>query len=163
MRHLTTCRTPRRRAALPFTRGTQQGFTLIEVLVSFIVLSIGLLGLASLQLNALKSSHSAYQRTVASIIAMDAGERLWAELAKSKNLNAANDVEEAWLEYWDDTRQGRPPEEITLPAFAAARQIPSSISCDGDNTCTITVTWEDQRFADDDADATIFIYTIKLM
>lgn len=156
MRHLTICRTPRCRAALPFTRGTQQGFTLIEVLVSFIVLSIGLLGLASLQLNALKSSHSAYQRTVASIIAMDAGERLWANLAADGPLDA-NAVETEWLDYWDD--EGKSEKEVTLPGVAEN----SSIDCDPDNECTITVVWEDQRFADDDADATTFEYTIRLM
>ncbi|WP_006788135.1 type IV pilus modification protein PilV [Thiorhodospira sibirica] len=159
MRHLTTCRTPHRRAALPFTRGTQQGFTLIEVLVSFIVLSIGLLGLASLQLNALKSSHSAYQRTVASIIAMDAGERLWANLAADDPLDA-DAVETAWLNAWQDNEDEDKPPLVTLLGLEEE----SNILCDPDtNVCTITVIWQDQRFADDDADATTFEYTIRLM
>jgi len=45
------------------------GFTLLEVLVSLIILSIGLLGLALLQADSLKSSFSADQRTVASNLA----------------------------------------------------------------------------------------------
>lgn len=39
------------------------GFTLVEVLVSILVLSISLLGLASLQSTALRFNHSAYQKS----------------------------------------------------------------------------------------------------
>jgi type IV pilus assembly protein PilV len=59
----------------------QQGFTLLEVLIALVVLSIGLLGLAFLQINALQSSLFSYQTTVANMIAKDAKERLWIELA----------------------------------------------------------------------------------
>ena len=43
----------------------QRGLTLIEVLVTLIILSVGLLGLAGLQGIAKRSSHQAYQRTLA--------------------------------------------------------------------------------------------------
>ena len=43
----------------------QRGLTLIEVLVTLVILSIGLLGLAGLQGVAKRSSHQAYQRTLA--------------------------------------------------------------------------------------------------
>ena len=43
----------------------QRGLTLIEVLVTLIILSVGLLGLAGLQANAKRSSHQAHQRTMA--------------------------------------------------------------------------------------------------
>ncbi len=46
-------------------RKRQRGLTLIEVLVTLIILSIGLLGLAGLQGAAKRSSHQAYQRTLA--------------------------------------------------------------------------------------------------
>ena len=52
------------------------GFSLIEVLAALAIFSIGLLGLAGLQLNAMKSNQDAYINTVASLQAMDAGERL---------------------------------------------------------------------------------------
>lgn len=50
-------------------RRVQRGATLLEVLVSLIVLSIGILGLASLQLNALKANQLALSRTTASQLA----------------------------------------------------------------------------------------------
>tara|TARA_R110001583_G_scaffold184037_2_gene343059 strand:+ start:45827 stop:46291 length:465 start_codon:yes stop_codon:yes gene_type:complete len=46
-------------------RKAQSGFTLIEVLVSVLVLSIGLLGMAALQINAMKNNQSSFQRTQA--------------------------------------------------------------------------------------------------
>ena len=43
----------------------QTGFTLIEALVAFLILSIGMLGIASLQTMSLKAGHTAALRTVA--------------------------------------------------------------------------------------------------
>src|SRR5450432_1621543 len=54
----------RRRSSRP-----AQGFTLIEVLISLVILSIGLLGLGLLQADSLKSSFSADQRTIATNMA----------------------------------------------------------------------------------------------
>jgi type IV pilus modification protein PilV len=44
----------------------QKGFTMIEVLVTIVILSMGLLGLAGLQISSLKMSQSAGARSVAS-------------------------------------------------------------------------------------------------
>lgn len=52
------------------------GFSLLEVLVSILVLSVGLLGLGGLQLTALKGANNAHFRTVASIAATDLAERM---------------------------------------------------------------------------------------
>lgn len=43
----------------------QRGFSLLEVLIAVVVLSFGLLGMAALQINALKNSQSSFQRTQA--------------------------------------------------------------------------------------------------
>lgn len=43
----------------------QAGFNLIEVLLAFLILSVGLLGVASLQTTAVRASHTAMLRTVA--------------------------------------------------------------------------------------------------
>lgn len=52
------------------------GFSLIEVLVALIVLSIGLLGLAAIQLTGLKDNQSAYFRTSATVLAYDMADRM---------------------------------------------------------------------------------------
>lgn len=52
------------------------GFTLLEVLVTAIILAIGLLGLASLQVFGLKNNHSAYMRSQATLLSYDIADRV---------------------------------------------------------------------------------------
>lgn len=63
----------------------QRGFTLIEVLVTVIVLAIGLLGLAGLQLNGLRYSYSAYQTSQATILTNDIIDRMRANRDAADN------------------------------------------------------------------------------
>lgn len=63
-------------AAAPSHPGRQRGFTLIEVMIAVVVLSIGLLGVAALQLTAKKSSHQAWQRAQAVLLADSLLERV---------------------------------------------------------------------------------------
>lgn len=49
----------------------QSGFTLLETLIALFVFSIGLLGLASLQMTSLRLSHDSYLRSLAAIQAND--------------------------------------------------------------------------------------------
>jgi type IV pilus assembly protein PilV len=52
------------------------GFTMLEVLVAILVIAIGLLGMAALQMNALRMGQSAYHRSVASQLAYDMSDRM---------------------------------------------------------------------------------------
>ena len=54
----------------------QGGFTLIEVLVSAIILAIGLVGVAALQALALQNNQSAFMRSQATTLAYDLADRL---------------------------------------------------------------------------------------
>jgi len=54
----------------------QSGFTLFEVLIAVVILSIGLLGLASLQAAGMRSNNSAYMRSQASVLAYDIADRI---------------------------------------------------------------------------------------
>ena len=56
--------------------GNYQGFGLIEILVSMLLLNIGLLGLMGLQTLGLQAERSAFFRTSASLISTDAVERI---------------------------------------------------------------------------------------
>ncbi|MFU8832281.1 MAG: type IV pilus modification protein PilV [Wenzhouxiangella sp.] len=64
---------------MPRNRQTrhQSGLTLLEVLIALLVLSIGLVGMASLHLTSLQASHSSYYRSIASTISLNIEERLW--------------------------------------------------------------------------------------
>jgi type IV pilus assembly protein PilV len=64
------------------TRGNfQHGFTLIEILVAMVVLSLGLLGLAGLQAVSLSNNQTAYYRSIATQQAYDMADRMRANLA----------------------------------------------------------------------------------
>lgn len=56
--------------------GRQHGFTLVEVLVALIVLAIGLLGLANLQVVGLRNTHGAYLESQATLLAYDMMDRI---------------------------------------------------------------------------------------
>ncbi|MCG6873419.1 MAG: type IV pilus modification protein PilV [Gammaproteobacteria bacterium] len=60
----------------PRNRRTQQGYSLIEVLIAFLVLSIGLVGMALLQAQGTRFNTDAYARTQATMLAYDIIDRM---------------------------------------------------------------------------------------
>ena len=60
----------------PSTSNAERGYTLIEVLVAVVILSIGLLGLALLTGMGLQDNTRAYQRSIAVFLAYDIADRM---------------------------------------------------------------------------------------
>ncbi|WP_299876464.1 type IV pilus modification protein PilV [uncultured Cocleimonas sp.] len=54
----------------------QQGFSMIEVLVSLIVIGVGMLGLSGLQIASMKGTNNAHSRNVASMLIMGLGDKM---------------------------------------------------------------------------------------
>ena len=54
----------------------QRGFTLIEVLISIVILSIGLLGIAGMQATSMQNNHLAFVKTQAAVMAADMADRI---------------------------------------------------------------------------------------
>ena len=80
----------------------QQGFSLIEVLIALVVLAFGLMGVAAMQIKALQSATEGYQRSVVTLAAVDAQERLWAQLAQEASCddmvdNILSDWQSSWF------------------------------------------------------------------
>lgn len=69
--------TVRRRPMSP----RERGFSLLEVMIAVLIVSVGLLGLAGLQALALKNNTSASQRTIATQLAYDMTDRMRANFA----------------------------------------------------------------------------------
>ena len=67
----------------------QRGFSLIEVLVSIVVLSVGLLGLAALQVSGLRVGQSSFYRAQAAQLATDMADRLRANLGAARTCELA--------------------------------------------------------------------------
>ena len=72
-----------RRAAVE----AERGYTLIEVLIAMLVFSLGLLGMAGLQIAGLKQNQNAYVRSQALVAAGDIADRMRSNLA---GVNADN-------------------------------------------------------------------------
>ena len=67
----------------PIKQKSQRGTTLIETLVALVVLSVGLLGVAALQMASLRNNRGAHLRSQAQVMAYDVADRMRA------NRNAA--------------------------------------------------------------------------
>ncbi|MGR4066714.1 type IV pilus modification protein PilV [Billgrantia sp. C5P2] len=128
-------------------RHAQSGFTLIEALIAVLVLSIGLLGVAAMQLRALQSAHMGYQRAVVSLAAIDAQERAWAALSADPNkaCPAANAVENGWLGNWFGTL-----------LFDTGSDI-GGTDCD----YSVTVRWQEDRYGAGETGVG-FVYQFRL-
>ncbi len=115
------------------------GFTLIEVLVSIVIVSFGLLGVAGLLSTGLKSTQGSLQRTQASLLAYDMADRMRMNRAAARNGDyvtgtvTTNAVAISDKEAWDEAVESLLPEgdgTVTMPAT---------------NFYSITVQWDDSK------------------
>jgi type IV pilus assembly protein PilV len=63
----------------------QLGFSMVEILVTIVVIAIGLLGLAGLQATSLRNTEASYQRSQAATLAYDMLDRMRANAAGVSN------------------------------------------------------------------------------
>jgi type IV pilus assembly protein PilV len=141
------------------TMKKSNGFTLIEVLISLVVLSLGLLGLAALQASSLKSNQGAYYRSQAAQFAYNIADRMRANVAEAKkgatskyittvvadaaaksvcttvngNCSSANMAENDLYEWYDNLAAELPMAEASI-LFDAT-----------DNVFTVSIQWDDYR------------------
>jgi type IV pilus assembly protein PilV len=134
-----------------------QGFGLIEVLVSMLVLGVGILGMVGLQLNAMKYNQTAAFRSQATFLAYDIADRMRANApaalsgAYSINLSdsapAGSSIADTDLKEWKSALAGQ------LPAGNG------SISQNG-NIYSVTVQWDESKT--DGEEAQQFIFATRL-
>jgi len=118
------------------------GFSLIEVMIALLVTSVGLLGLAALQLVSLKQNHGAYLRSQATLLAHDIVERMRAN--RQQALSGSYDVDfgdtggtglaAADLDQWQDLI------DATLPNGDGAVEVDAARGL-----ATVSVRWDDAR------------------
>jgi type IV pilus assembly protein PilV len=115
----------------------QSGFTLLEVLVTLIILAIGLLGLLNLQIVSLKNNHSALHRTVAIMHAYDILDRI--RLNRTANYTVGFDTVISGTDLANqDLTEWKSNLSVDLPEGNGA------ITINGDMV-DIQVRWNDQR------------------
>jgi type IV pilus assembly protein PilV len=121
---------------------TQAGSTLIEVIVALLVITIGLLGLLSMQVYTLKGNQSSYLRSQATILAYELADAMRAQRFEVLD-GGFDDGAGGYRANWDARLA------VTLGGGAAANVVRN------DNTVQITINWNDQRgeVLDDAGDA----------
>lgn len=139
----------------------QEGVGLIEVMVTVLILSTSLLGLASLQSRALQYNHSAYMRSQANILAYDMLDRMRASRGRLGDYNlgvndappvASGNQAQSDLIEWRQTLADRLPEGT------------GGISCDASSVCTVIIQWaeHDATGSDGNADVSNFQYMTRI-
>lgn len=73
---------------MPVPNKSQAGFTLVELLIAVVILAIGLLGLAQLQVTAIQTNSQTATKTAATALAQKAIEEVMAWPADDARLNA---------------------------------------------------------------------------
>ncbi|MEX2475652.1 type IV pilus modification protein PilV [Marinobacter sp.] len=160
---------------------SQCGFTLIEILVTVVILAIGLLGLAGLTLEGMRNNQGAYLRTQASILAYDMADRMRANKERASDYagfstdGAATTLPacatdsagcspagQATVDMVEWTRQiqGVGSGTALLPGGVGTMQFDA-----GTSTFTVTVTW-DEVAREGDAGETISgdgSYTVRFL
>jgi type IV pilus assembly protein PilV len=128
----------------------QRGFTLIEILVTVVLVSVGLLGIAALQLTTLRSNQEAYVRSQASVLSADILDRMRANAAAARSGNYTvdyNGTGTASTRAGDDLLAWQRAIDATFPGgatIAAGRILRSGTS----NIFTIEIQWQERATGD---------------
>jgi len=137
-------------------RRRQRGVGLIEVLVALLILSLGMLGMAGLQANALKTNQSSYARTQAVMLSYYILDAMRADKAGATLLQYNTGVVTAGVIgpicnsaaitgtlLADNTRKDWIESLKTNLGDLASTC--GAIFCDSNGLCTIQITWDDSR------------------
>lgn len=135
--------------------GSPGGFTLVEVLIALVVLSIGMLGIAALYLESLRASRSALFRTEAVTLAADIADRIRANrgTAETSTLDAydcgGTCIENAGKGTIaiDDLNEWRSAIEAQLPGGAGDITFAAG-GANAPNVYTIEVSWTEVGYGD---------------
>lgn len=151
----------------PLSQGSSvrvQGFTLIEILIALLVLSIGLIGIAALHLVSLQNAHSSYHTSLASSIALDFEERLWLRMGSDGSAacitnedvfgvadedgmvtdGVVTELQSLWGDGGDGDR-----DHVEIPGVTiTAGDVSGPSGANYHAEVTLTITWTDKRFED---------------
>ena len=139
----------------------QQGFTLLEILVALVIVSIGLLGLAGMQAVAINNTTTARLRSIAAIDAASLAAMMHANPAYWRNISGtvtqsnipaagscasstctASQVAGYDVAQWQSVLSAN---QIALPSASGTFTCNSSVTAPP--VCTITISWQEKMMA----------------
>ena len=126
-------------------RQRQSGMLLIEVMVTIIIVSFGMLGVAGVILNSLKANESSYGRAQAVWLANDIIDRMRANRTAAESINLPYNL----AMNGTPAGTGVPTSDLTSWLAAIGTTLPSgkgSVSVvSATKKVTVTVQWDDSR------------------
>lgn len=127
------------------------GFSLLEVLISLLVLSIGLLGLAALQAASIRSNESAYVRSQVQLVGSEIIDRIRADRDNATTYNTGG--------FEDDFGNTHPWLDDQLARLPGSTEL--NVDCGGTPLmCAVSARWNDAR-AETDAQAAVKTFTLR--
>ncbi len=155
---------------------SQRGFGMIEVLVSLVIIAVGLLGLASAQVQAQKAELESYQRAQAMMLVEDMVSRIRANRSADEcyetvdfighgaepadcsgwGTNATRDLANSDLNAWDDLLEGQAESlgDDNAGAMTGARGCISKDTTVTDyDAYTVTVAWQGEVVTEEPSEA----------
>lgn len=150
----------------------QQGFSLLEVLISVLIFSIGLLGVAALLVLSVRTNHSAYLRTQATFLAESMADRIRTNLGWIQEYNGTYDASTTDDDDGDCGGPCTPAELVERDKAQWSRQLvdqlpaaSAKIDCDEvtiqpgyvgiqpySGLCRMTITWTEADLSNEDED-----------
>lgn len=142
----------------------QAGTSLVEVLVTALILAIGLLGLAALQSRSLQYNHASALRSQANVLASDIIDRM----RINRVVAQANGYQTAFGQA--QTGSGSLVEQdLSEWKGLLSAALPSgdgAVSCGVNNVCTVSVRWRERNASEDSENETPelsqFTYSTRL-
>jgi len=151
--------------SFPRVKRSQRGITMVEILVTLIILAIGFLGMASMQMVGAKNVAGSSYRTLATIYAYDMAERMRTNFA-GIGTTAYNNIDGTNVTNPDCTNNCTPTQIARRDAYQWNQAIKSDLSAGGlpkgvgdvtydagDGMHKITVKWS-ETLRSDDSEAT---------
>lgn len=127
----------------------QRGFSLLEVLITLMIMSYGLLGIAGIITNSIKNNQSSYSRSQASLLANDIIDRMRSNKTTAEKSPYAYNLPLGGT----PSGNGVSLNDLTDWQESLAATLPSgtgSISLDGaTKKVTIIIQWDDSRASGD--------------
>jgi type IV pilus assembly protein PilV len=125
------------------------GFTLIEVMVTVVIIAIGALGVAGLQLASMRSNHSAFLRSNATLAASTLIDRIRAdpETFRGVTLDTNSSSSDPTFEAWAKELKRLPLHPPTDGSALGSLDCSAGNACNAGH-CAITIRWDDSRAVD---------------